>query len=117
MYENDRIIRENKEFLKNFQRKQTVIRKGRRGPYEVRCGYVPDTNDGRAEVQDGIRSPLKTIADISREFLKIKKVYRWHLKKVSGLGDNGVISVCHRYVEENGLNDEWERFREEHEDL
>lgn len=110
MYENDQIIRESREFLKDIQRKQTAVRKGRRGAYEVRREYVPDAYDGRAE--DGI----KRLADISREFLKRKKVYRWHLKKVSGLGDNGVISVCHRYVEENRFNDEWERFREERED-
>lgn len=71
MYENDRIIRESREFLKNIQRKQTVIRKGRRGAYEVRRGYAPDTYGGRAEVQDGINR----LADISREFLKLKKVY------------------------------------------
>ncbi len=111
MYENDRIIRESKEFLKNIQRKQTVTRNGRRGSYEVRREYVPDTCDGRAKVNDGI----KRLADISREFLKIKKVYRRHLKKVSELSDDGVISVCHRYVEENRLNNEWEEFRENRE--
>ncbi len=47
------------------------------------------------------------LLDSSKKFLKSKKVYRYHLKKISEMSDNEIIQVCHRYVEENRLNDEW----------
>lgn len=64
-----------------------------------------------------VRQDIKQLADISREFLKTKRVFRWHLKKISDFGDADIISVCHRYVEHNRLKDEWKEFREEREKL
>lgn len=64
-----------------------------------------------------VRQDIKQLADISREFLKTKRVFRWHLKKISDFGDADIISVCHRYVEQNRLKDEWKEFREEREKL
>lgn len=58
-----------------------------------------------------------SLADISRAFLKEKKVYRYHLKKVSEMDDDRVIQACHFYVEENRLNDEWKLFRSEREEF
>ncbi|MDE7361668.1 MAG: hypothetical protein K2N38_07025 [Oscillospiraceae bacterium] len=112
MSENDRIINELKGTMKQLQRQHKTRRRGRRGPVEVYFEGIPAA-DKREEVQTGIEQ----LADISREFLKMKKVYRWHLKKISELSDTSVIHVCHRYVEENRLKDEWKEFREEREKL
>lgn len=57
------------------------------------------------------------LARISREFLGLHRVYRYHLKKVSDLSDRDVISVCHWYCVERRLTEEWEAFRAEREDL
>lgn len=106
----DRVDQEMKETLKQLQIQRKTRRNGRRGRVEVYYDgeSVPDQ---REEVQQGI----KQLAEISREFLKMKKVYRRHLKKISDLCDTGVIHACHCYVEENRLNDEWEEFRESRE--
>ena len=55
---------------------------------------------------------IKTLADISRDFLKCKKVYKYRMKKVEDMTDSEVIYSCHFYCEENGLTDEWYVFRE-----
>ncbi len=55
------------------------------------------------------------LSDSSRKFLKLKKVYRYRLKKVSEMSDTEIIQACHSYVEENCLNEEWEDFRERNE--
>ena len=55
------------------------------------------------------------LAECSRLFLQSKKVYRYRLKKISGMTDSEIIRACHFYVEENGLTDEWESFREANE--
>lgn len=112
MSENDRIINELKETLKQFQRQHKTRRRGRRGSVEVYFDGIPAA-DQREEVQPGIEQ----LANISREFLKMKRVYRWHLKRISELSDTSVIHVCHCYVEENRLKDEWKEFREEREKL
>lgn len=109
---NDRIEQELKETLKGLQRQRKTRRRGRRGPIEVYFESEPAA-DQREEVQTGIEQ----LAEISREFLKMKKVFRWHLKKVSDFGDADIISVCHRYVEQNRLKDEWEEFRGEREKI
>lgn len=70
-----------------------------------------------AERKVEVRQGIKQLADISREFLKMKRVFRWHLKKIADFGDADIISVCHRYVEQNRLKDEWKEFREEREKL
>ncbi len=55
------------------------------------------------------------MADCSRLFLQSKKVYRCRLKKISEMSDSEIIRACHFYVEENGLMEEWEAFRESNE--
>lgn len=114
--DNDRIIQELKETLKQFQRQQKTRRRGRRGKFEVYCELEPEEDETARRVRNKeVDLAFKQLADISREFLKMKKVYRWHLKKVSNLCDTSVVSFCHCYVEENRLNDEWEEFRESRE--
>lgn len=51
------------------------------------------------------------LAEISRQFLKEHKVYKYRMKKVSEMSDDDVIMYCHWYCEENRLNDEWRAFR------
>ena len=55
------------------------------------------------------------LLDSSKKYLKLKKVYRYHMKKIADMSDNEIIQACHRYVEENHLNDEWKAFRTENE--
>ena len=55
------------------------------------------------------------LLDSSKKFLKLKKVYRYHLKKISEMSDNEIIRTCHFYVEENNLTVEWEEFRNQNE--
>lgn len=52
------------------------------------------------------------LAEISRDFLKQKKVYKYRMKKVEDMTDSEVISSCHCYCEENRLTDEWYAYRE-----
>ena len=52
------------------------------------------------------------LAEISRQFLKEHKVYKYRMKKVSEMLDDDVIMYCHWYCEENRLNDEWRVFRD-----
>lgn len=52
------------------------------------------------------------LAEISRDFLKQKKVNRYQMKKISDMTDREVVSACHSYCEENRLTDEWFDFRE-----
>ncbi len=59
-------------------------------------------------MRNNIYEPL---LDSSKKFLKMKKVYRYHLKKITDMEDDEIIRVCHFYVEENHLNDEWNEFR------
>ena len=58
------------------------------------------------------REDFRPLADCSRLFLQWRKVYRYRLKKTSEMSDREIIRACHFYVEENGLTDEWESFRE-----
>ena len=53
----------------------------------------------------------KLLADISRQFFKEYKVFKYRMKKVSEMSDDDVIRYCHLYYEENRLNDEWRVFR------
>ena len=54
----------------------------------------------------------KLLAIISRDFLKIKKVNRYQMKKVADMTDDEVILKCHSFCEENKLIPEWKDFRE-----
>lgn len=120
---NDRIIQELKlkqELKKTFgqlKQQRKTRKRGRRGKIEVYCELEPDEVEEiaqRVRHEESARAQ-KQLADISREFLKMKKVYRWQMTKVSNLSDNGVIHACHCYVEENRLNDEWKEFRKNRE--
>ena len=51
------------------------------------------------------------LATISRNFLRIKKVAKYRMKKVADMTDDEVISICHFYCQENSLNAEWNQFR------
>lgn len=63
-------------------------------------------------MQTNIYPPL---LDSSKKFLKLKKIYRYHLKKISEMDENEIIRACHFYVEENHLGEEWEAFRRNNE--
>ena len=52
------------------------------------------------------------LAIISRDFLHIKKVNKYRMKKVADIPDDEVISICHFFCEENNLIAEWNEFRE-----
>jgi len=47
---------------------------------------------------------------LSREFLKLNKIYSYHMKKVSEMTDSEVSSVCHWYCEENHLIQQWREY-------
>lgn len=53
----------------------------------------------------------KELAEISKKFLGIHRVYSYKSNKISNLHDNKVISVCHAYCVENGLMDEFNEFK------
>ena len=53
----------------------------------------------------------KLLTDISRQFFKEHKVFKYRMKKVSEMSDDDVIRYCHLYYEENRLNDEQRVFR------
>lgn len=55
------------------------------------------------------------LLDSSKKFLKLKRVHRYHMKKISDMSDVEIIRVCHFYVHEHNLLDEWEMFREQNE--
>lgn len=55
---------------------------------------------------------INLLAEISKQFLKEHKVYKYRMKKVSEMSDDEVVRYCHWYYEENHLNDEWKAFRE-----
>lgn len=112
--DNDQMIKELREYLKPCQNSRKARRRGRRGSVEVY--YEADNADySETDQRAAVDLDIKQLADISREFLRMKRVYRWHLKKISDLCDTSVIHVCHCYAEENRLNDEWEEFRESRE--
>lgn len=51
------------------------------------------------------------LADISRDFLQMKRVTKYRMKKITDMTDNEVISSCHFYCEENNFVSEWKEFR------
>ena len=56
------------------------------------------------------------LLDSSKKFLKLKKVCRYHLKKISDMTDDEIVGACHWYVWENHLVDEFAAFRAQNED-
>ncbi len=52
------------------------------------------------------------LAEISRQFFKEHKIYKYRMKKVTEMSDDDVIRYCHWYYEENHLKEEWWAFRE-----
>ncbi len=57
------------------------------------------------------------LLDSSRKLLKLKKVYRYHLKKISDMTDDEIVRACHWYVWENHLVDGFAAFRAQNEDV
>ncbi len=55
---------------------------------------------------------MNLLADISRDFLRTKKVTKYRMKKVADMTDDEVVSNCHFYCEDNNLIPEWNEFRE-----
>ena len=55
------------------------------------------------------------LLDSSKKFLKLKKVHRFKLKKISDMSDEEIITACHHFVEDNNLKREWNVFREQNE--
>lgn len=51
------------------------------------------------------------LAEVSRRFLKERRVYRWGMKKVSELSDEACIRYCHWYCEKTGQTGRFEAFR------
>lgn len=51
--------------------------------------------------------------EISKDFLKEKKVYTYYMKKMSEMNEDEVISSCHRYCEENNLTSDFKMYREQ----
>ena len=51
------------------------------------------------------------LADISRRFLKDRRVCRYRRKDLSDMSDDEIIQCCHWYCEESGQTDIFEAFR------
>ena len=49
-------------------------------------------------------------AKIAREYFKIKKVYRYKMKKISDMTDKEVVQKCHFWQEENNMVDDYWNF-------
>ena len=49
-------------------------------------------------------------AKIAREYNKIKKVYRYKMKKISDMTDEEVVQKCHFWQEENNMVDDYWNF-------
>ncbi len=49
--------------------------------------------------------------DIARAYLKSKKVYRYHMKKISDMDDGQVIRACHFWYEHNDLVEDYQAFQ------
>ena len=58
-----------------------------------------------------------SLEEVSREFLKLHKVFRYRMKKVCDMSAGEVIHACHCYCEDNYLIHEFESFRNEKEDI
>lgn len=56
-----------------------------------------------------------SLEEISRDFLKLHKVFRYRMKKVCDMSADEVIRVCHWYCEDNSLIHEFDAFRNERE--
>lgn len=57
-----------------------------------------------------------TLEQVSRDFLKLHKVYRYRMKKVCDMSAAEVIQACHWYCTEHSLLHAFECFRDEKED-
>ncbi len=56
------------------------------------------------------KSLSRLYADIARAYLKSKKVYRFHMKKVENMDDEEVIQKCHFWYENNRLVTDYKEF-------
>ena len=55
---------------------------------------------------------LKLQTEISRDFLKNMKVYRYKGKSIADMDDRELMSACHRWCEDNGFTAEFSAFRD-----
>ena len=55
---------------------------------------------------------LKLQAEISRDFLDKMNVYRYKGKLIVDMKDREVMSVCHRWCEDNGFTAEFSAYRD-----
>lgn len=54
---------------------------------------------------------INLLADISRQFFKDKKIYKYKMKKVAEMTDDDVIVYCHWFCESYNLTQEFDEFR------
>lgn len=47
---------------------------------------------------------------IARDFLRMKKVYRYHLKKIDEMDDRQVVQACHLWYTEHHCEAEYRAF-------
>lgn len=57
-------------------------------------------------------NPINRYADAAREYLKLKKVYRYRMKKIEDMSDEEVCEKCHWWCEENNLVDDYRKFED-----
>lgn len=53
-----------------------------------------------------------TEAQAAREYLRMKKVYRYRLKRIADMTDDEVIRTCHWWYTERGLEREYREWEE-----
>lgn len=53
---------------------------------------------------------IKRYADAARAYLKLKKVYKYRMKKIEDMRDEEVCQKCHWWYEENNLVDDYRKF-------
>lgn len=54
----------------------------------------------------------KQYAEIARAYFNYRKVYRYHMKKISDMNDSEVISKCHFWYTDHNLIDDYQAFEE-----
>ena len=79
---------------------------------EIRLGVGLSTDP----LQEQAKSVEKTAEKVGKSIGEaVDKGSTESLKKTSEMSDSEIIRACHFYVEENGLMEEWEAFRESNE--
>lgn len=58
-----------------------------------------------------MNTDIKELAIISRKFLGINKIYKYGDVKISQMNNDEIIATCYKYCEENGLINEFNKFK------